>query len=142
MLSHRRPGKPLLLLVKDETLVIRRAFVGAPGTAPQEQPPYPRLIPQASSEGQHGALSLLMPHRSRRQIRCSLVYTRRHRSGIRSRLPRAALLRKLPLPEAHDPARRSVFQKSHTLHFSASFLIARSTVSPTVDVAIPKTSPI
>ena len=39
-------------------------------------------------------------------------------------------------------ARQSASSKSHTLHFSASFLIARSIVSATVDVGIPRTSPI
>src|SRR5580700_137359 len=45
-------------------------------------------------------------------------------------------------PASRGPARPPVFPYSHTLHCSANFLIARSTVSPTVDVEIPITSPI
>ena len=55
---------------------------------------------------------------------------------------RAAAHRRLRRPGAHGRAKQSIFRKSHTLHFSANFLMARSTVSPTVEVGIPKTSPI
>src|SRR6202043_1935579 len=82
------------------------------------------------------------PHRSTHARFYSLVRTRSLGSGIPRILGRAAAPRRPRPPEARGPARQSVFLESHTLPFSANFLIARSTVSPTVDVAIPKMSPI
>src|SRR5580692_3320319 len=114
-------------------------LAGTPGTA--RPPPLSRSLGRAPS----AACDLLFPpspHRSAPRMRGSLAYRYRRASGILNSLEHAAPHPRLRCQEAHDPSRQPIFLKSHTLHFSANFLIARSTVSLTVEVGIPRTSAI
>ncbi len=87
-------------------------------------------------------VSFFPPHRSTSRMRGSLDHRHRRARGIPNSLEHAAPHPRLRCPEARDPSKQPNFLKSHTLNFSASFLIARSTVSPTVEVGISRTSPI
>src|SRR2546425_9559819 len=112
------------------------------GTLGAERQPPLRSTGRAPSAAGCDVFFPPSPHRSARRICSSLLHRHRRASGILHSLEHAIPHPRLRRPEARDPSRQPIFLKSHTLHFSASFLIARSTVSPTVEVGIPRTSPI
>src|SRR5216684_5638051 len=108
---------------------------------PAGQPPL-RSTERATSAAACDVSLPPWPHRSTRRMHGSLLHRHRPAPGIANNLEHAVPPPRPPCPEARDPSRQPIFLKSHTLHFSASFLMARSTVSPTVEVEIPRTSPI
>src|SRR5271165_3971392 len=113
-------------------------LAGTPGTASPPPPRSPARAPSAACD----VLLPPSPHRSARRIHGSLAYRYRRASGILNSLEHAVPHPRLRCQEAHDPSMQPIFLKSYTLHFSANFLIARSTVSLTVEVGIPRTSAI
>src|SRR5579862_1681623 len=112
---------------------------GTPVTAP---PPPLSRSPVRAPNVACDVFFLPSPHRSARRMRGSLAYRHRRASGILNSLERVAPRPRHRCHEAHDLSRQPISLKSHTLHFSANFLIARSTVSLTVEVGIPRTSAI
>src|SRR5260370_2980703 len=113
-------------------------LLGTPEAAGQ---PRLRSIGRAASTAVGDGSLRPGPHRSTRQMRGSLPHRHLRAPDIPNSLEHVAPHPRPRCPEARDPSRQPVFLKSHTLHFSASFLMARSTVSPTVEVEIPRTSP-